>query len=122
MRGNPPPGMLRKKFLCHQLILDTVIKRYTLNVLAIGPQADPAEPTLNALIAAKVLAECGRMMGLEVVQIELRELEQAFDASSRRALRKSLREHLSAPLPTDHRGVLAIAAAVYATDRRLVRA
>lgn len=121
VRGNPPAGMLRKKFHCHQLILSTVIERYQISALAIGPQADQTEPPLNAQIATTVLLECGRLLGVTVVRVERPALEQAFQFGKRRTLRKALREHIDGPLPNDQRGVLALAAAVYATDCRLIR-
>lgn len=112
LKGNPSLGMLQKRFHCHRLIYTTVWERYLPTLLAIGPQADPGEPAVNAEIAATILAEFGRLWGAKVVRVDRDELALGFDTSNRRTLRRVLRDYVSM-LPNDQRGILAMAAAVY---------
>lgn len=114
---------MHKRFHSHRLILSTVWERHIPTVLAIGPQADPKEPRLNAEIAATILSEFGRLWGVRVERITSRELEKAFETRARRTLKRALRDHVSM-LPSDKRALGALAAAVYAaTDRtKLLRA
>lgn len=110
--GRPPTiAALAKRFLCHQLILTTVWQRHEPSVLSIGPAA-VAEPPANVELARQLVAELGRMAGVEVVESTPQTLETAFRTTSRRTLKGALKGRVST-IPRDRRGVLAAAAAFY---------
>lgn len=118
IKGDPNPALLAKRFHCHRLILTTVWDRHVPTILSIGPQCDPAEPELNAIIAGTILAEFGRFMGATVVraateqEIMVRLHPGVRHAAFKKSLRTVLRRSVPS-LPKDRRGLLAAAAAAY---------
>lgn len=115
VQGKLNAGMLRKKFNPHQLIITTVWERYFPVVLALGPPADSSEPALNGEIARVVLAEIGRIMGVEVVDVNESELADAFGLERGRSMKSVVGHALSQPLGSRNRGLtLAAAAGIYA--------
>lgn len=115
VQGKPNPGLLRKKFNPHQLILTTVWERYFPVVLALGPPADQTEPEFNADLARVVLAEIGRIMGVEVIDVTEAKLTEAFGLERGRSMKSVVGHALSHPLGSRNRGLtLAAAAGVYA--------
>lgn len=115
VEGKPNPGQLRRKFGAHQLIISTVWERYLPVVLALGPPADPNESPLNAELARVVIAEIGRIMGVEVVNVTESELSDAFALERGRSLKSVVGHALSQPLGSRNRGLTyAAAAGIYA--------